>query len=62
MKNVVATEKPEYNDNPTPIQCLILGQVAPSKNQMEALKAIDILARQGIDVRLKIVGNVVVAT
>ncbi len=42
------------------IKCIILGQIAPSKNQMEALMAFDILHKQfGIVPELKIVGNTV---
>ncbi len=45
---------------PKELKCIILGQVAPSKNQLEALRAIHLLKKDhGINVQLKIVGNVV---
>lgn len=47
------------NDHTHTIQCIILGQVAPSKNQLEALKAIKNLRDKGVKVLLNIVGGVV---
>jgi glycosyltransferase involved in cell wall biosynthesis len=42
-----------------PLECLILGQIAPSKNQLEALEAILQLKRQGVHLHLRMAGNVV---
>lgn len=41
------------------LRVIILGQIAPSKNQMEALQALAILKNQHLQVQLKIVGNLV---
>ncbi|HRO41268.1 MAG TPA: glycosyltransferase [Flavipsychrobacter sp.] len=43
----------------TTVECLILGQIAPSKNQLEALQAILLLKENGITANLTIAGNVV---
>jgi len=43
----------------TTIRCLILGQIAPSKNQLEALEAVRILKEKGKLVHLTMAGNVV---
>ncbi len=46
-------------NRPDELQCVILGQIAPSKNQLEALEAIRLLRDDGVHIRLKIAGNIV---
>lgn len=39
------------------LKCLILGQIAPGKNQLNAIIAVQKLRQQGLKISLGIVGN-----